>query len=234
MENVAYTDAYKLHRESFDKLFELEPESCEDLYLGENNEYIVKTTTFTKTEIMDNNIISNHSVNKVTVLNKQDEIILEFKSIDDNLFIKVIHHSNGNDYLIFRIDLYGYSIMDLTNNNISHYIPKASFDEREETFIWTDALYCEVNDLLVIDGCYWAAQWTNEFYDFSNPMQLPFNLYCDGYEMEKYLGMDINCDILTTGFTDKGECIIKGADEEGVKAVKVIDVIEWSKNKYNL
>ncbi len=228
--NVAHTEEYKNYQQEFNWLFKLNPVQTDSFFLGESNEYIVNYTTYSKTEVSSDDIMTSHSVKKVRITNKDNRILLDYSVIGDHLMVKLIHHQNGNEYLIFNTDLYGYSVMDIAGGDISHYIPKCSFNGTKETFIWTDVLYCKINNLLVVDGCYWACQWTNEFYDFSQPMKLPLYLYGDGYQLENYLGMDINNDILTKGFTDKGECIIEGQDENNNKIVKTIDIIKWSKN----
>lgn len=89
---------------------------------------------------------------------------------------KIIHHSNGNNYFIFVEDLYGYSVLDLTTLESIHYIPeeshKENYDECEETFIWCECYYNSYNDLLAIDGCYWACPYTIIVVDFTNPMKI--------------------------------------------------------------
>ena len=55
-----------------------------------------------------------------------------------------------------------------------HYIPAQSYgkypEEFEETFLWCKCYYNPVNDLLAVDGCYWACPYSLIVLDFSHPM----------------------------------------------------------------
>jgi hypothetical protein len=75
------------------------------------------------------------------------------------------------------------------------YFPKESLDGGE-TFIWCSVKYCAVNDVLAVDGCYWACPYGFMFYDFSNPMELPLKLYTDEYyyNLEAEAGMYTDSD----------------------------------------
>lgn len=94
---------------------------------------------------------------------------------DDGEFFHLIAHSNGRRYLIFREDLYGYSVLELETGQTLHYMPERSWplDGRmgEETFIWTDVRYDLGTDLLAVFGCYWASTNDTVFLDFSHPME---------------------------------------------------------------
>jgi len=85
---------------------------------------------------------------------------------DDGEFTEIIHHSDGRLYLLFRIDLYGYGVYDLTGQREFFYIP-----DEKETFIWTDVHYNPVNDRLAVGGCFWACPNGIHLLDFSEPMR---------------------------------------------------------------
>lgn len=38
-----------------------------------------------------------------------------------------------------------------------------------------EIIYFQQKKLIVIDGCYWACPYELVFYDFSNPMNMPYN-----------------------------------------------------------
>jgi len=229
MENVAYTDEYRLRRERSNWLFDLEPLEDEVFYLDDDKEYEVRHLSFGKMEVRADGRSVYFSAKRVTVSRADGTVLLDYRTTDDVPLVELIRHKNGKGYIIFKTGLYGYSVMEIEGGDIAHYVPKHSFDEGGETFIWTGVLYCEANNLLAAEGCYWACDWTNEFYDFSDPMTLPLPFYCDGYELNEHQKMDLN--VFTVGFTDKGECILEGADEDNASPLKTIDVIGWSKNK---
>lgn len=93
---------------------------------------------------------------------------------DDGEFYQLIPHANGNHYLVFREDLYGYSVLEVETGRTMHYIPEKSWplDGRQgkETFIWTNAGYDPGTNLLAVWGCYWACPGSTVFLDFSDPL----------------------------------------------------------------
>lgn len=86
----------------------------------------------------------------------------------------MIHHANGEKYLIFRQDLYGYSVLNLETLEDFHYLPEEAFPQEKEkfseTFIWTDVSYSSKNNLLAVIGCFWACPSSVILLDFTDPM----------------------------------------------------------------
>ncbi|WP_379146251.1 hypothetical protein [Paenibacillus sp. sgz500992] len=78
----------------------------------------------------------------------------------------------GKEYLLCGLDYQGYSIVDLSNKETRHYVPETAY--KGCGFCWAEIIYFEQKKLLVVDGCYWAAPYELVFYDFSNPMSLPY------------------------------------------------------------
>lgn len=132
---------------------------------------------------------------------------------EDLVFLELIEHQNGKEYLIFRKDLYGYSVMDIESQQTVDFIPKKSFMPlgstviEEETFICCSADYNKHNNLLVVEGCYWACAYDFEFYDLTNPMNPPFPVIGSAYEMSERMGVDIVIDIRALDFTESGKCV---------------------------
>ena len=107
------------------------------------------------------------------LLDLSGRVLYTYRNLDDSAeFHRIIEHSDGGSYLIFRTDLYGYSVLDLTTLRDFHYIPSDSFPTGE-TFIWTDVFYNRENDVLAVSGCYWACPFGTLLVDFSHPMELP-------------------------------------------------------------
>jgi len=186
--NVAYTQEYKQYRDSFEWVFENSGEHEESIVLGDG-EYRAEVFNHTKKRIK-NNIEQHLCAALIIVYDKNGNEITRIKEIDEDLvFINLIHHQNGRKYLIYRQELYGYSVMDVESGQTVDFIPKSSFipiggtEIEMETFIWCDSKYCKANNLLVVYGCYWACPVLFEFYDFSNPMEVPFHCYGDSYSL---------------------------------------------------
>ena len=93
---------------------------------------------------------------------------------DDGEFYRLFPHANGNHYLVFREDLYGYSVLEVETGRTMHYIPEKSWPldgrQGEETFIWTGVAYDAATNLLAVWGCYWACPNSMVFLDFSDPL----------------------------------------------------------------
>ena len=88
-------------------------------------------------------------------------------------------HLNGSEsgkhYLIFRTELYGYSVLEVESGQELHYVPACVYPEAgrkaEEVFIWTSADYDLGSDLLAVTGCIWACPCSTIVLDFSSPLQ---------------------------------------------------------------
>ncbi len=108
----------------------------------------------------------NHSASETNIYNAGGDRVYRYLNINDDAeFLTLIHHSNGRQYLLFRIDLYGYGIYDIAAGKDFFYIP-----DEAETFIWVDPFYNSANDILAVEGCYWACPGDIIILDFEKPM----------------------------------------------------------------
>lgn len=110
------------------------------------------------------------------LLDNRGQVVYTWDNLDfDGEFCTLIVHANGKRYLIFREDLYGYSVLEVETGRTLHYIPEKSWPLKEkmgeETFIWTGAAYDPGTSLLAVSGCYWASTNDTLFLDFSRPME---------------------------------------------------------------
>lgn len=87
-------------------------------------------------------------------------------------FFKVITHSNGREYLIFSQDLYGYSVLDIGSLEMLHFFPEKSLEASPEgeTFIWTDAAYNPIANVIAVSGCYWGYPYSVQLFTFDDPL----------------------------------------------------------------
>ncbi len=71
-------------------------------------------------------------------------------------------HIGGRDCILFRRNLYGYTLLDATElaHPLLDYFPSAVLDG-EEMFIFCYAY--PFGDLIVLEGCYWAASYGQVF-----------------------------------------------------------------------
>lgn len=106
---------------------------------------------------------------------KNDKLIFEWKNTDGNSrMASIIYHADGYTYFVFDEDLYGYSVLNLDSLQCMHFIPAESYgtypDEFKETFIWCGCFYNPENNLLAVDGCFWACPGDVIVLDFKDPM----------------------------------------------------------------
>lgn len=86
---------------------------------------------------------------------------------------RVVRHSSGREYFLFKEDLYGLSVMDLADGRCVRYIPEGYRHKPEylygESLIVTGIHYHPASDLIALDGCYWAGPGEVYVFDFSDP-----------------------------------------------------------------
>ena len=96
--------------------------------------------------------------------------IKTWRCIDDRAeFFSLIRHANGKFYLVFRQDLYGYSVLELDRGRIMRFVPDA-WPDGKESFILSGARYLRDWDALVVSGCYWGAPNGVHLVSFAEPM----------------------------------------------------------------
>ena len=157
-------------------------------------------------------------------LYKDKKMIYEWKNIyDKSRYATIIKHSDGNKYLLFSIDLYGYSVLNLKTLECINYIPSESYLDNKETFIWCDVNYYPKNNLLVVSGCYFASPYSLIVLDFTKPMEIVdssnwLNLPSKYYEL--------GCDIDFKCWKDnKLVCILDG-DKDNILTIDINELKE--------
>lgn len=172
--NVADTEAYRLYRQKQETIFcpKNLMSNLDDgaVLAGLGGGYELRSRLYQgKTEW-----VVRGSENEL--LDENGRLLYTWRCIDVNCeFCQLVVHANGCKYLIFRRDLYGYSVLKLDTMQDFHYIPSDSFpvsdDEKfRETFIWTSVAYDCNSNLLAVEGCYWACPSSIVVLDFTDPM----------------------------------------------------------------
>lgn len=172
------------------------------------------------------------------LLDSGGQVVYTWDNInDDGEFYQLLPHANGNHYLVFREDLYGYSVLEVETGRTMHYIPEKSWPldgrQGEETFIWTNVAYDAATNLLAVWGCYWACPNSMVFLDFSDPLS---EQDCGCWvEMHEIMDPDYDLfdDIEMTNWNIRGwtcfECTSATEDagwmEELVPQEKILDAV---------
>ena len=122
---------------------------------------------------------ASFSGGEYTLFDARKMQIISWRCIDDRAeFFSLIRHADGKFYLVFRQDLYGYSVLDLASAQIMRFVPDAWLDGKE-SFIWGGVHYLRGWDALAVDGCYWAAPNGVHLVSFAEPMS----------EEQRYVGV---------------------------------------------
>lgn len=167
LENAAYSDQYQNGFKQYEALF-LDENKKEVETIILSDEYKIRKTNYAG-RVSDRNLDGHSCI----LFDKEDNVIHSWKSFDSDAdFEKIITHQNKNNYLVYRQELYGYTVFDLTNRKEFQYYPQCVLDGREY-FIWTDIHYNPLNNLLAVSGCIWGAPYSTLLVDFSNPMATP-------------------------------------------------------------
>ena len=187
-DNVFKTKEYSEYRRRFSWCFDSKY-FTEETHKELTSDYsisIKKYVAEVKSGISDINTL--YTCAEAVVFDSCGDEIYSYKITYDHDFSpKVIDHSNGNRYLFFKTELYGYSVLDLATREEFHYVPSCSFvdsssykaTELRETFIIAgDVIYNPKNDILITNGCYWAAPYELLILDFSKPMQMGRHVDC--------------------------------------------------------
>lgn len=104
------------------------------------------------------------------VAHLKSRAIKTWRSIDDRAeFFSLIRHANGKFYLVFRQDLYGYSVLELDRGRIMRFVPGA-WTLGKESFIFSGVHYLRDWDALAVSGCYWGALNGVHLVSFAEPM----------------------------------------------------------------
>ena len=84
---------------------------------------------------------TSFSGGEYTLFDTRKTQIISWRCIDDRAeFFSLIRHADGKFYLVFRQDLYGYSVLDLASAQIMRFVPDAWLDGKE-SFIWDGVHY---------------------------------------------------------------------------------------------
>ncbi len=114
-----------------------------------------------------------HLHGQVGLLQKDGKTIFEWDNVyGSSKLASIIHHSDGNDYFLFDVDLYGYCVFNITKNKIcacKQITPYVYSDVCEESFIWVIPHYDNKTDIMAVEGCIWAYPYSVIVLDFSDP-----------------------------------------------------------------
>ena len=171
LENVAYSDDYLAYREQYTRVFGPDFFQEEETIILSYKYTLIKRCYFGQFEHYFIRATENDLVNE------NGEKLYTYRNLNDDAeFCTIINHKNGNQYMVFRSELYGYSVLDLSSLEDFHYFPRESLrrlqgdTSAEETFIWVQVHYNKINNILAVEGCYWACPMSILLIDFSEPM----------------------------------------------------------------
>lgn len=121
----------------------------------------------------------NDGFYRCRLFSPEGKAVFEYNiNYDDDFgsFTAVFGSTEGERYFFFKEDLYGYSVLRLSDLECMHYIPRG--EERQgavtgESFIFTDFHYCRDNKTAAAGGCFRTAPSDVALLDLSDPLREP-------------------------------------------------------------
>ena len=168
--NIAYTERYAAYRAEEESVFSHPSGRREEWLVPLEDGYAVRTRYFWE-EKAGYCLHASESV----LLDGEGRTVYTWRNLNDDAeFAALVRHRDGRRYLVFRRELYGYSVLEIETGEDFHFVPSQSLpaegEKFEETFIWTGVHYDPVSSLLAASGCYWACPNSMVFLDFSDPL----------------------------------------------------------------
>lgn len=168
--NIAYTEEYEQRRKNSDDYFMPQYlRNCSEKIVQFTDKYSVKSRFYSGEKDGYPCIMSENEL-----LDGNEDVIYTWRNLDGNGVVSLFKHSNDRHYLIFCIELYGYSVLEIESGLTFNYIPSQSYprdsETFEETFIWLDASYDPKSNLLAVGGCFWACPESVLVLDFTDPL----------------------------------------------------------------
>lgn len=178
-ENIFHNENYRKYRQEYiDRIF-LPQNKKETEKLPLEAGFILESTEYS--------IYENSSENPTlkayeqALISPDKSTVHKWQLCDDHdftSFTQIFTHSDGRLYLIYKEDLYGYSVLRLSDRKELHYVPLGDYPDkseptRGESFIMTDLHYCKDNNYAAAGGCFWAAPYDTAIIDLSDPLSPP-------------------------------------------------------------
>lgn len=153
--NIAYTEQYEFLLKKYDSIFRPEHRHT---YRSEEYIHPLSEEFFIRTCYYEEELDGFHiHASENFLQNYSGRTLYTWRNLNDAAeFSNLICHSNGRHYLIFRRDLYGYSVFELETMQEFHYIPHQAYPAKgekfSETFIWIGVEYDVCTNLLAVEG----------------------------------------------------------------------------------
>jgi len=170
----------------------------------------------------------NYSQGSVFVKNSDTPIAVVRRNYSSFPFSWVEGHKNGHDYMLCGEDYQGQTVIELDTGKRASYTPTAA--NQGVGFCWV--VYHPSPDGLTIavEGCFWACPYETVFYDFSEPLNLPYP-ELDRTDYEEFFGWVDNSTARIGGSVDFSllhnkplyQCTDKEKDEIDDAAEKAYD-----------
>lgn len=96
-------------------------------------------------------------------------------------FLFIENHPKG-DFLICGKNYQGQTVIDLIAGATKDFLPDSA--TKGHGFCWSSYTYEPVNQMLIVNGCYWAFPHEFKFFDFSDPMQKGWKSLSEDYTID--------------------------------------------------
>ncbi|BBH22012.1 hypothetical protein Back11_33570 [Paenibacillus baekrokdamisoli] len=181
MNNVANEEKYLQLREQQSFYFQ------EHFKSDKTETYISPSLKFTLTveHFYYSEGIVGKNYTRGTVTNNVDESKIIIDRNYSHFLFKWVTQGE-HEYLLCGQDYQGYTMVDLSNNEIIDFVPEEAYEG--DGFCWAAIYNYNTHNILVVEGCFWAAEYEIVFYDFSEPLKLPYKEIMRITPYEKVVG----------------------------------------------
>lgn len=161
MTNIAHTQEYLQSRMLYESL-------CIPACLANTRSYDIGYG-YSASELEYNNLLDDEEepfrcCYDRSVSDKDNQHKYSWRTAGDGIMCRVIRHVDMNHYLLHNWDATGYSVTNLSNDQVFHYVPK-----EKDSFLWVQPHYNPVSSLLAVEGFLRHRPWHVIVTDFSNP-----------------------------------------------------------------
>ena len=181
LENLYYTENYKNHWLKYGILFD-------DKYYEKDKKVILNNDYYMINKKYTGFIHEKDIIGYERNLYKNDELVYSYKS-DDSRLLKIIKHTNNNDYFFFNRDLTGFSILDLNHKNkeFNFYYNKPIYNAEHLNGVWIFIDLEYSNGKILFYGFYLFKEDSGAYKRVFNYMI--YNFYEDVFNNQKYINL---------------------------------------------
>jgi hypothetical protein len=151
------------------------------------------------------------------------KIIADVKRNIGHFWHSWVQHPNGKEYLLCGEDYQGYEVIELTGGKTEIHLPDSA--KNGGGFCWAAVYPSKNGKVLAVEGCLWGGPYDLIFYDFSEPLNLPFPEIGRVKEIGEVIGWESE-----TIFAVQNEFAVRKSDNRRFESLSESEQGEFDEN----